>query len=100
MVDAVALCGRRPVIQLGCSVRRRGKAGAAFECVVSARLADSQRQSYRSQTVAPDGRQAGVGRNRDGAGRLSVNQRSWRHVSGTRLDEPLAASDLRVAGLV
>ena len=33
-------------------------------------------------------------------GRLSVNQRSWHQVSGTRLDEPLAPSDVRVAGLV
>ena len=33
-------------------------------------------------------------------GWLSVNQRSWRDVSGTRLDEPLAPSDVRVGGFV
>lgn len=57
-------------------------------------------QPYRSYTVAPDAEQAGVGRNRDGGGWLSVNQRSGRDVSGTRLDGPLAPSVLRLAGLV
>jgi hypothetical protein len=87
----VALCGMRPVIQLGCSVRRRGKAGAALECVGSARPADNQRQPYHSHTVAPDRGKPGSGVIETVRGRLSVNQRSWRHVSGTRLDDALGA---------
>ena len=74
--------------------------GGVLGCVVSARPADSQRQPYRSHTVAPDRGKPGSGVIETVRGRLSVNQRSWRHVSGTRLDQPLAPSDLRVAGLV
>ena len=62
--------------------------------------ADSQRQSCRSHTVAPDRGKPGSGVIETVRGRLSVNQRSWRPVSGTRLAEPVAPSVLRVAGLV
>lgn len=77
-----------------------GESGCGARVLVRARLADSQRQPYRSQTVAPDRGKPGSGVIETVRGRLSVNQRSWRDVSGTRLDEPLAPCDLRVAGVV
>lgn len=52
-----------------------------------------------SSTAPTPSRPTGSGAIETVRGRLSVNPRSWRRVSGTRLDEPLAPSDVREAGL-
>lgn len=62
--------------------------------------AGDQSESNRSHSVPPDRGKPGSVVIETVRGRLSVNQRSWRQVSATRLDEPLAPSDLGAARLV
>ena len=94
-------CGRRPVIQLGCSVWRRGKRVRRLSVwLVLGRLTVSAGPT-RSHTVAPDRGKPGSGVNEAVAGAvLGEPVLPAPRQPGRGWMTPLAPSDLRVAGLV